>query len=140
MLREVITPNLFQLIYSSEPFGYDDATLAGILLDARRCNTRDHVTGALICRQDIFVQLLEGPKPEVEAAFDRICKDDRHVNVELRYSSDIRSRLFGKWAMLHDPAISWLWTRKQIHDGALASAKAGDFLAVFEDLSAKVRA
>ena len=57
-----------QIIYASRPFGFDAALLAGILMDARRCNARDGITGALICRDDLFLQLLEGPEEEVEAA------------------------------------------------------------------------
>jgi len=45
--------DLIQIIYSSQPFGFDEAMLSGILLDARRCNTRDGITGALVCRRDI---------------------------------------------------------------------------------------
>lgn len=38
--------SLMQLTYASHPFGFDDAMLAGILLDARRCNARDGITSA----------------------------------------------------------------------------------------------
>ncbi|MEM9128927.1 MAG: BLUF domain-containing protein, partial [Pseudomonadota bacterium] len=41
---------MIQLVYASMPFGFDDAMLGGILLDARRCNERDDITGALIVR------------------------------------------------------------------------------------------
>ena len=57
-----IISQLVQLIYSSQPFGYDSTTLQTILNDARRCNTRDGISGALVCRHDIYVQLLEGSK------------------------------------------------------------------------------
>ena len=71
-----------QLIYASRPFGYDELMLAGILSSARRNNSRDGITGALICREDLFVQLLEGPRDVVTAAYARILQDDRHVDVE----------------------------------------------------------
>ena len=57
-----------QLTYASRPFGYDGAMLQGVLMDARRCNLRDRITGALICRDDLFLQLLEGPEAAVEQA------------------------------------------------------------------------
>ena len=63
---------LLQLVYASRPFGFDAGTLTAILFDARRCNTRDGITGALICRDDLFLQLLEGPEAAVEAAYARI--------------------------------------------------------------------
>ncbi|NCV67989.1 MAG: blue light sensor protein, partial [Rhodobacteraceae bacterium] len=49
-----------QIIYASQPLGYDSATLHTILDVARKCNARDNVSGALVCRQDIYLQLLEG--------------------------------------------------------------------------------
>ena len=51
---------LMQLIYTSRPFGFDDATLTGILVTARHNNPRLDITGALICRADIYLQLLKG--------------------------------------------------------------------------------
>ena len=44
--------SLTQLVYASHPFGFDEAMLNGIILDARRCNERDGITGALIARGD----------------------------------------------------------------------------------------
>ena len=41
--------DLFRAIYTSRPFGFDEAILSGILMDARRANARDGITGALIC-------------------------------------------------------------------------------------------
>ena len=36
--------SLFQIIYVSHPFGFDEPTLNGILADSRRNNLRDDVT------------------------------------------------------------------------------------------------
>ena len=49
-----------QLIYASQPFGYDELTLVGISAAALRNNARDGITGAVICREDLLVQLLGG--------------------------------------------------------------------------------
>ncbi|MEM8802953.1 MAG: BLUF domain-containing protein [Pseudomonadota bacterium] len=128
----------YQLIYSSRPFGYDQATLNGILLDARRLNTRDGITGALVCRHDVFVQMLEGSPEKVQDTYNRIRKDDRHVEVQLRYFGDSPARMFGDWAMLHDPARSWLWSEQEISQGALDRAGVADFKRVFSVLSENV--
>ncbi len=130
--------SLYQLIYTSRPFGYDQPTLDGILLDARRCNERDSVTGALICRRDVFLQLLEGTKEIVSNTYERIRRDDRHVDVRLRYFGDIDARLFGRWAMLHDPANSWLWREQDIANGVLESIEISKFRRVFEALAKNV--
>ncbi|MFQ6551125.1 BLUF domain-containing protein [Aestuariibius insulae] len=128
-----------QLIYHSEPFGYDEPTLSGILLDARRCNERDGITGALVCRHDIYLQLLEGPAAKVEATYERIIRDDRHAAPETLVSRHIADRIFADWAMLHDPAKSLIWSREEVSDGAIARASEGDLLTVFEDLAAHVK-
>lgn len=127
--------DLFHLIYSSRPFGFDDAVLNGILATSRRNNVRNDLTGCLICRSDIYLQLLEGPKPQVEAAYARIARDNRHVEVTLHVSSKTPARLFGKWAMRDDPATSWMWTASDIAGGALARATPDDVLAIFVRLS-----
>ena len=97
-------PDLSRLIYWSQPFGYTSSILSAILMDARRHNTKNDVTGALVCRQDVFIQLLEGPPEKVEETYARISKDDRHVEVTKVLSKLVTTRLFGDWAMLHDPA------------------------------------
>jgi hypothetical protein len=30
--------------------------------------------------------------------------------------------VFGDWAMLHDPAATWIWTQKEVADGAVERA------------------
>jgi hypothetical protein len=124
-----------QLIYVSQSFGFDSATLAGILLDARRCNARDGITGSLICRADLYLQLLEGPEEAVEACFARIGKDDRHVNVRLISRALGRERLFPHWAMRDDPARSWMWSAADVAGGAADRATADEVLAIFERIA-----
>ena len=72
---------LFQVIHPSRPFGFDTGILSKIPLDARRLNARDDITGALICRADIYLQLLEGPEATVRQTMERIKRDDRHLEV-----------------------------------------------------------
>lgn len=130
--------DLIQIIYSSQPFGFDEAVLSGVLLDARRCNARDGITGALVCRRDVYLQLLEGPRAAIDAAYARIRRDDRHLEVAMRAERSISARSFGDWAMLHDPAKSWIWTPAEISDGILDSATPEDFWGVFEGLAINV--
>ena len=73
--------DLIQLIYSSRPFGFDEATLNGILMFARRNNPREAITGALICRHDLYLQLLEGPPA---GPWKRAIKRSRATIVTLR--------------------------------------------------------
>ncbi len=130
--------DLIQLIYSSTPFGFDEAALNGILIIARRNNPRDAITGALICRHDLYLQLLEGPQAAVEARYGSIARDDRHVDVVKRVSRPVTERMFPNWAMRDDPARSWMWTAQEIDDGALDRATPDDFIAIFSRLAAEV--
>jgi len=129
--------NLIQLIYSSKPFGFDDAALNGILMFARRNNPREGITGALICRHDLYLQLLEGPQAAVEARYQKIARDDRHLEVVKRVSRPVTERMFPNWAMRDDPARSWMWTPKEIKDGALDRADPADFISIFSRLAAE---
>jgi Sensors of blue-light using FAD len=124
-----------QLTYASRPFGFDAAMLSGILLDARRCNARDQITGLLICRADLYLQLLEGPEAAVDAAYRRIAADDRHMELRLLTRRLVQDRLFPAWVMRDDPARSWLWTKAEVDDGALVRATEDDVLAVFHRIA-----
>lgn len=126
-----------QLIYASRPFGFDDAMLNGILMEARRNNPRDDITGALICRHDLYLQLLEGPKDAVEAAFERIARDRRHLEVRQCFTSPMAERLFPDWAMRDDPVQSWMWTPQEVAEGAIEKASHLDLLRVFARLAAE---
>jgi len=124
-----------QLIYMSEPFGFDDAMLNGILSISRRNNRRDGLTGALVCRRDIYLQLLEGPEAAVEATYARISGDDRHLAITRLASEPAEARLFPDWAMLDDPARSWLWNEAQVAAGAVTDASTSEVRAVFERIA-----
>ncbi len=127
--------DLIQLIYASRPFGFDSPTLNSILVDARLSNAREQITGSLICRADIYLQLLEGPEASVESTFARIGRDNRHLEVKLLYRKPAAKRLFPKWAMRDDPPRSWMWTQREVADGAVLRTSPDDILKIFERLA-----
>ena len=126
--------SLYRVIYTSQPFGFDSAILSSILIDARRMNARDDITGALICRGDIYLQLLEGPKEQVMRTLERIKRDDRHVEVTLHVAEDAAERMFAEWAMLHDPAASWIWSIEEVAAGAVERTNPEEVMAFFKRL------
>jgi hypothetical protein len=130
---------LTQLIYTSRPFGFDAAVLDNILLAARENNARRGLTGALICRADLFMQLLEGPREAVTATLARILRDDRHVDVAIMHCGDATERLFPDWTMRDDPPQSWMWTQEQVRAGAAQQATAAEALAIFRRLAQQPR-
>ena len=126
---------LSQLIYTSRPFGFDEAALDDILTSARSLNTQTGDTGALICRADRYLQLLEGPRDAVNETYARILRDDRHVEVILLHAGDTAERLFPDWSMRDDPPRSWMWTQAEVREGAMDEATAAAAMAVFRRLS-----
>lgn len=129
-----------QLIYMSQPFGFDSAILAGILATARRNNPREGITGALICRHDIYLQLIEGDAAAIDALFARISVDDRHLAVTLLNRAEVTDRVFPDWAMLHDPARSWLWSPDEVGHGAVRAATPAALQRVFARAAAEAAA
>lgn len=122
-----------QLIYMSQPFGYDSATLSSILATARRNNPQHAITGALICRQDIYLQLLEGPAQAIDCLYESILTDNRHMDVTLLSRAEVDARMFPDWAMLHDPAHSWHWSAEEMSSGAIVKASAEVLQSVFRE-------
>jgi hypothetical protein len=129
---------MFQLVYSSRPFGFDNAMLAGILMAARRNNPAKAITGALICRADLYLQLLEGPREEVESTYAKIIRDDRHCEVVQRVSRITDHRMFPDWAMHDDPASDLIWSAGDVDAGAMDRASESDFLATFARVGARL--
>jgi hypothetical protein len=127
---------LFQLIYSSRPFGFDHSVLNGILSQSRRCNARDQITGALICRADVYLQMLEGSAEALDSTYARIMRDDRHVEIHQHAYGPTTERLFPTWAMRDDPARTFMWTKSEIAHGAIAQATPAQVLGIFERFAA----
>ena len=83
-----------------------DGTAAGIQQQvveivrlAEAHNAANGLTGALLHTRGVFIQVLEGPLPVVEATFERICCDLRHRRVELLELVQAEGRVFEEWAM-----------------------------------------
>ena len=126
------------LIYSSKPINYDDVSISDILKSSQNNNKNDGITGALIFREDIYLQFLEGPVNKVDKAFNKIASDPRHKNV-LKLKEDITDRkLFASWAMRGDPIKSWMWSYEDVDNGIVKKLKPEDAFAVFEKLSREI--
>ncbi len=126
---------LTQIIYSSKPFGFDSSVLDDILTVSRARNSRDDITGTLICRADMYLQLIEGPEEALRATYARITADDRHLDIDLLVSRGVTRRMFPKWAMRDDPARSWMWSQAEVSAGAIKATAAPEIIAIFERLA-----
>ena len=127
---------MYRLVYSSKPFGFDTSVLNGLLIDSRENNQKNDITGSLICRADIYLQMLEGPEEKVLKTFDKIKKDDRHLEIEvLLTEKDIKVRLFPNWAMKDDPVKSWMWSKEEIADGAVQESSKEKIFNIFKKIA-----
>ena len=93
---------MYQLAYVST-FGLSVGAqaFAEILACSRANNRRDGVSGILIADGMRFLQVLEGERAKVEAAFARISADQRHFAVFQLTGRDITEREFGEWDMAY---------------------------------------
>ena len=87
--------------------------------------------GALFCRDDLYLQYLEGPEKEIELTFSKITEDDRHTEIYLLKSGMSTRRLFANWAMKDDPVQSWMWTREEIDSGILEKVTETEAMDIF---------
>jgi hypothetical protein len=67
-----LTTNIKHIIYASTPFGFSEGDLDHILVKSRYNNDKNNITGALLCRDDLYLQYLEGPEKEIDTTFSKI--------------------------------------------------------------------
>ena len=90
--------NVIEGIAPGDPRGLD-WEIDRILEVSQARNAACGVTGALIYNGGVFGQVLEGPEAAVEATYDRIQSDDRHVETTVLDYAPIAARAFGDWSM-----------------------------------------
>ena len=78
---------------------FPEVELQNMLTAARSYNTRHRITGLLLHSNGCFVQVLEGPKAEVQALYARIQRDARHTHVVTVSEGHGPTRRFGHWDM-----------------------------------------
>jgi len=92
----------------------NDVEIERILIGARRNNTLQMVSGALLYSTGCFAQALEGPRDAIEDVFEIIQRDQRHCDVTVLHVKPIEARSFGKWSMAYagatEPGIMTLET------------------------------
>jgi hypothetical protein len=91
---------LYSLAYESQasvPFTEPD--LLELLARSRAKNARLGVTGILLYRRGAFLQVLEGPRDQVEALYATISDDPRHHAVDTVLDEERDERRFPDWTM-----------------------------------------
>jgi hypothetical protein len=72
----------------------------GILAQSREHNPDAGITGVLcVCCGDVFMQVLEGGREEVNQLYCRLVQDARHTDVTILDYAEISERRFSGWRM-----------------------------------------
>ena len=91
---------LVQLAYYSRPSeGTTTDDVEAILQTARQRNAEKHLTGVLLFRHDLYLQVLEGDRTAVSELLGRIQGDDRHQGVVVAGMREVSARSFPNWSM-----------------------------------------
>ena len=105
---------MYRMIYRSrsvEPLNWD--IVRSITSVSERNNEASGLTGVLLASRSHFMQAIEGNFEDVNAAFRRICRDERHTELSIVGFSITDARLFGGWGMRGIGAFDF---NKQIED------------------------
>jgi hypothetical protein len=92
--------SLYSLVYTStasRPLAKSD--LEYILMNARKRNLEEQVTGLLLFTEGKFMQYLEGPQAGVLKIFDIIKKSSLHEEITEVSRQPLGSREYGDWSM-----------------------------------------
>jgi hypothetical protein len=80
-----------------------------LLIESRRLNHRNDITGVLLHSDGNFMQCFEGPEQAVNETYERIRASRRHKDLIELMNERVRRRSFSAWDMgLAEPATSML--------------------------------
>jgi hypothetical protein len=94
---------LYHIVYHSlaSGDGMSPEALAALLRQARAYNQDHRLSGLLVyaAATKEFVQVLEGPRDEVERIYQKIALDPRHKHAFVLHAAVATSRMFPDWRM-----------------------------------------
>lgn len=92
---------ILQLLYVSTAVAevHTEEHLHEIVEKAQAQNRNFEITGLLMTRAGLYLQLLEGPKDHVLRLFETIKKDPRHKDIKKIFAIESNDRLFHDWSM-----------------------------------------
>lgn len=93
---------LVRLLYASRAHADNMAgAIESIVAQSRAHNPERGITGILCYGGDIFLQVIEGGRSEVNELYGHIVRDTRHRDVVLLKYDEITERRFAGWTMGH---------------------------------------
>lgn len=91
---------LVRLLYVSQPTGPITTTVTTLILEKSVAyNKKENITGVLCQGSDLWIQVLEGERSQVNLLYARIMADRNHKKIELLSMEEITHRQFGQWSM-----------------------------------------
>lgn len=91
---------LVQLVYTSGAVNeMTEPELDALLVQSREKNARLGITGLLLYKSGLFIQVLEGSEREVRSLYATIESDVRHRGVTLIFCRPAAKREFPQWRM-----------------------------------------
>ena len=89
-----------RLIYCSQAtHDVSPDELVTLLELARERNAAAGLSGMLLYSGQSFLQMLEGDDAALDATYDRILVDERHMNLRLLKDAQVNVRMFPDWTM-----------------------------------------
>jgi hypothetical protein len=76
-----------------------ESLLNEILQQSRQNNPAMGITGMLCYARDVFVQVIEGGREEVNRLMNAIVRDERNIDLQILSFEEIAERCFSHWTM-----------------------------------------
>jgi len=86
------------------PMQVDD--LEELLVQARRGNAKNGITGALVYVDGVFLQILEGEAATIQQLMAKIATDVRHETIAVLKQGEIAAAMFADWKMAYVSATA----------------------------------
>lgn len=91
---------LYEIIYCSmASANITENDIKDILETSRKYNELHEITGCLLFYDNQFLQLLEGPRENLEILEHKIQADPRHYNMDVMERGYIKRRMYPNWTM-----------------------------------------
>lgn len=93
---------LVRLVYASRAVEAIDADLINSIIGSSLARNPEHGITGILCTQqaqNVFLQVIEGARAEVNALYCNIVRDARHRDVVLLAYEEIEQRRFASWRM-----------------------------------------
>jgi hypothetical protein len=102
ILYSQLATSLRQIVYVSTTTsntGISQSDIEEILLNCRKFNSDNGITGILVYHDNMIFQVIEGESDAIEKVFVRINADSRHCSIVVLHDIMINERSFGAWSM-----------------------------------------